>query len=132
MSESTIVSGLEQPGVLDALAHDERTGRVVLAMFETRPWTGGERQAFQLQEKLNAYASFVLDGEMDEQYPDLKGKRVCLQLRTVHEPDDRTLGFLKMVREQLELQGIDWETVQIGPDEGTCGCGAARGSCADT
>jgi hypothetical protein len=124
-------SGLEKPGVLDAIAYDSRTDRVVLAMFETRPWTGGEGQAFQLQEKLNAYASFILDGEMAETYPDLTRKRVCIQLRTIHEPDDRTLGFLKMVREQLGFQEIDLETVlisedeQVAVDEGSCGGGCS-------
>jgi len=124
-------SGLENPGVLDAFACDERTDRVVLAMFEPRPWTGGDQQAFQLQEKLNAYASFILDGEMVESYPELKSKRVCIQLRTFHEPDDRTLGFLKMVRDQLAFQEIDLETVLVSPDDemdaptddGTCGGG---------
>ncbi len=126
MSEAgTARSGLEHPGVLDALAYDERTDRVVVAMFETRPWSGGDLQAFQLQEKLNAYASFVLDGEMEEQYPDARGRRVCIQLRTIFEPDERTLGFLKLVREQLEFQQIDLETVLIGAaGESHCGCGS--------
>lgn len=110
-------SGLEKPGVLDAIAYDERTDRVVLAMFEPRPWSGGDQQAFQLQEKLNAYASFILDGEMHESFPDLKSKRTCIQLRTLHEPDDRTLGFLKLVRDQLAFQDIDLETVLMSPDE---------------
>jgi len=124
-------SGLQNPGVLDAFAYDERTDRVVLAMFEPRPWTGGDQQAFQLQEKLNAYASFILDGEMVESFPELKNKRVCIQLRTFHEPDDRTLGFLKMVGDQLAFQEIDLETVLVPADEplddsspaGNCGTG---------
>lgn len=131
-----MASGLESPGTLDAFAHDTRTDRVVLAMFETRAWTGGELQGFQLQEKLNAYVSFVLDGEMVEQFPQFVGKRVCIQLRTVHEPDSRTLGFLGQVREQLAFQEIDLETVLIGENEapesaGGCGCGNPGGCCSD-
>lgn len=131
-----MASGLENPGTLDAFAHDTRTDRVVLAMFETREWTGGELQGFQLQEKLNAYVSFVLDGEMAEQFPQLSGKRVCIQLRTVHEPDERTLGFLAQVREQLAFQEIDFETVLIGEGEAPaagdgCGCGNPGGCCSD-
>lgn len=131
-----MASGLENPGTLDAFAHDTRTDRVVLAMFETREWTGGELQGFQLQEKLNAYVSFILDGEMAEQFPQLVGKRVCIQLRTVHEPDARTLAFLAQVREQLAFQEIDFETVLIGegevpPPGGGCGCGNPGGCCSD-
>jgi len=126
----TTAGGIEQTGVLDAFAFDERTDRLVLAMFETRPWTGDPQQGFQLQEKLNAYASFALDGELQEQFPELNGKRVCIQLRTVHKPDDRTLEFLAMVRQQLSFQEVDLETVRIGPDEGPSGdCGSPSCGC---
>lgn len=124
---------LESPGTLDAFAHDARSDRVVLAMFETRPWLGDDRQGFQLQEKLNAYVSFALDGEMAEQFPEFIGKPVCIQLRTMHEPDERTLGFLSQVREQLGFQEIEFETVLIGeneaPSSGGCGCGNPDGCC---
>ena len=56
--------GLAHPGVLDAFAHDKRRDLLVLAMYETRPWNGDERQLHQLQEKLNAYASFLRDGRV--------------------------------------------------------------------
>ncbi len=89
--------------------------------------------ALLVQEKLNAYASFVLDGEMAEQMPELVRKPMCIQLRTVHEPDERVLGFLQMVREQLAFQDIEFETVLIGegeaPAEGVCGCGTGGGCC---
>ena len=81
--------GLEHPGVLDAFAHDTKKDIVVLAMYETRPWTGGDQQIFQLQEKLNAYASFLLDGEYAEAYKEFAGKPVQIQLRTRHEPSEQ-------------------------------------------
>ncbi len=89
----------------------------------------------KLQEKLNAYASFILDGEMAEQMPELMDKPMCVQLRTVFEPDERVLGFLNLVREQLSFQNIALETVLIGDDErpataaGTCGCSSDGGCC---
>ncbi len=125
-------SGLDHPGVLDACALDARSGRVVLAMFATESWDD-QRMGLKLQEKLNAYASFALDGEMAEQMPDLAGKPLCLQLRTVHEPNDRILGFLQMVREQLSYQDVELETVLIGEDdvpvEGACACGQGTSCC---
>ncbi|MDX2080108.1 MAG: DUF6572 domain-containing protein [Terrimicrobiaceae bacterium] len=124
--------GLSHPGVLDAFAYDSRRDILVLAMYETRPWTGSEDQLFQLQEKLNAYASFVLDGEMAESFPQFVGKRVEFQLRTVHEPGEVALRLLAQAREQLALQDILIETVQIdpgetagqsSPSEHSCSCG---------
>lgn len=119
--------GLSHPGVLDALAHDKRRDTLVLAMYETRPWSGDNGQLRQLQEKLNAYASFILDGEMRESFPALAGKPVEIQLRTRHQPDPLALGLLQQAREQLALQHIALETVRI-EDDGipaaeSCGCG---------
>lgn len=126
--------GLEHPAVLDAFAHDKRRDTLVLAMYETRPWNGVESQILQLQEKLNAYASFILDGEMGESFPQFVGKPVEIQLRTRHQPDPLTLGFLQQASEQLALQQITLETIRIdGPEEfepannHTCNCG--QGGC---
>jgi hypothetical protein len=124
--------GLSHPGVLDAFAHDKRRDLLVLAMYESRPWNGDERQLHQLQEKLNAYASFILDGEMADSFPQFAGKPVEIQLRTRHQPDPLALGLLQQAREQLSLQKIFLETIQIEPEfeiqheppsGGGCGCG---------
>ena len=115
------MSGLEHPGVLDAFAHDSRADKLVLAMYEDRPWFGEDIQLFQFQEKLNAYVSFVLDGELNEAYPELAGKGVEIQLRTVHEPDAKAFDLIRRVREQLDLQRITFEVIRI--DEEKSGCG---------
>jgi hypothetical protein len=129
--------GLEHPAVLDAFAHDKRRDTLVLAMYETRPWTGEEAHILQLQEKLNAYASFILDGEMGESFPQFVGKPVEIQLRTQHQPDPLTLGFLNQAKDQLSLQQITIETIRIDSSEEfepasaapyhSCGCG--HGGC---
>jgi hypothetical protein len=115
---SSQMNGLENPGVLDALAHDARADKLVLAIYETRPWLGEETQHFQLQEKLNAYLSFVLDGELNDAYPEFAGKTVEIQLRTVHELDEKALAFIRRVREQLALQRIAFEIVRIDAMKG--------------
>jgi hypothetical protein len=108
--------------MLDAFAHDTREDLLVLAMFETRPWEHGERQLYQLQEKLNAYVSFILDGEMKEAFPHLAEKPVRIELRTSFEPSERALGFLGRARDQLALQQIGLEVVLIGEERGSSGC----------
>src|SRR6187455_1552660 len=100
------MNGLENPGVLDAFAHDTRTDKLVLAMYENRPWLGEEPQLLQLQEKLNAYLSFVLDGEMKEAFPQFAEKRVEIQLRTLHEPEEKASDLIRRIREQLAFQEI--------------------------
>jgi len=111
------IEGIENAGVLDAVAHDAKRGELILAMYELRPWTGGEAQLFQLQEKLNAYASYILDGEMTGDYPDLKVKKVRIQLRTPNEPPDAVMELVRRVREQLELQDIAFEVILMSQAE---------------
>jgi len=115
-------SGIERTNTLDAFAHDKREDVLVLAMFETRPWEHGDHQLWQLQEKLNAYVSFILDGEMREQFPHLLGKPVRIQLRTAFEPPQRAMGFLDRARNQLTLQEIGLDVVLIGDGQHAC-CG---------
>ncbi|MEI6491618.1 MAG: DUF6572 domain-containing protein [Verrucomicrobiota bacterium] len=124
--------GVSHPGVLDAFAYDGRRDTLVLAMYETREWTGGEAQLFQLQEKLNAYASFILDGEMAESFPQYADRPVEIQLRTTHEPDGLALRLIASAREQLSLQEIRLEVILAdGADDhvGGDGCGCGHGDC---
>lgn len=127
------MNGLENPGVLDAFAHDTRGDKLVLAMYETRPWQGEDRQLVQLQEKLNAYLSFVLDGEMADAFPQLVDKPLEIQLRTINEPDPRAWDLIRRIREQLGFQQIKFEVIQISDaeipqDNGGC-CGGGGGGC---
>ena len=101
--------GLEYPGVIDALMHDTGRGELWLVMIERRRWAGGEAQLFQLQEKLNAYLSFALDGELAEAYPAHVGKPLRVILDTTHPPSPEVVHFLNLVREQISFQGVELE-----------------------
>ena len=123
-------NGVENPGVLDALGRDGDTGEVVLVMLEHRPWSGGDVQLQQLQEKLNSYLSFVLDGEMIEQLPQLKGVPVRIQLACSEPPPEPVIGLLEKVREQISFQGIGLQVSGLAPTEqsgGGGGCGSGCG-----
>ena len=98
--------GIENPAVLDKIIHDLEKDQITLVMIENRPWTGGEGQLFQIQEKINSYLSFALDGELNEAYPNLAGKPIGLQLECFAYPDDQTIGFLDRIQAQLDSQGI--------------------------
>ncbi len=101
--------GIEHAGVIDTMLHNAASGEVWLVMVERRPWSGGEEQLFQLQEKLNAYVSFALDGEMAETEPALVGRPLRLILDTTHPPSAEAVDLLAAVRAQLEFQAIELE-----------------------
>ena len=119
-------AGVAQTGVIDLFAHDSKTDEVVLAMFEPRPWDGSELQLFQLQEKFNAYVSFVLDGELAEAHPELARKNARIELRCAEMPEGRALDLLSAIHDQLALQDIRVEVI-VEDRSGNCGnnCGCA-------
>src|SRR5918995_2286904 len=88
-------------GVIDVIAHDTKTGEVVLVMNEPEPWDDSDERLLALQERFNAYVSFLLDGEMASEHPELAGKPARIELRCVHIPDTRALELLGMIHDQL-------------------------------
>ena len=104
-------AGVEQPGVIDFFAHDSKRDEVLLVMFEPRPWDDSDLQLFQLQEKFNAYVSFLLDGELAEAHPELAGKNARIELRCAEMPEGRALDLLNAIHDQLALQEIRVEVI---------------------
>jgi hypothetical protein len=119
-------AGVEQPGVIDFFAHDTKRDEVLLVMFEPRPWDDSDLQLFQLQEKFNAYVSFLLDGEMAEAHPELAGKNARIELRCAEMPEGRALDLLNAIHDQLALQEIPLEVVVEDRRE-NCGSGCTCG-----
>src|SRR5215470_5600125 len=98
-------------GVIDLIAHDAKTNEVVLVMNEPNEWDGSDEQLLALQERFNAYVSFLLDGEMAEAHPELAGKPARIELRCAHVPDTRALELLGHIHDQLAFQEIRLEVV---------------------
>ena len=93
------------------IAHDAKTGEVVLVMNESNAWDGSDARLLGLQERFNAYISFLLDGEMAEAHPDLAGKPARIEVRCAHMPDAGVLELLGMIHDQLAFQEIKMEVV---------------------
>jgi hypothetical protein len=104
-------TGVANPAVIDLFGVDGKSGEVVLAMNEPRPWDGSDERLHELQEKFNAYVSFLLDGEMMAAHPELAGKRARIELRCDYIPDERALGLLNLIHDQMALQEIKMEVV---------------------
>ncbi len=113
------VSGVEQTGVIDLFGFDKKTDEVVLVMNEPRPWDGSDLRLHELQEKFNAYASFLLDGEMTDSHPELKGKPARIELRSANMPDEKAVALLGAIHDQLALQEIRLEVIVA--EGGDCG-----------
>jgi len=101
----------DRTGLIDLIAQDAKTGDVVLVMNQSDEWDGSDEQLFSLQERFNAYVSFLLDGEMAEAHPELASKPARIELRCVHMPDTRVLELLGLIHDQLVFQEIKMEVV---------------------
>jgi len=125
-SESNAPKGVEHAGVIDYLGFHSESNEVLMVLVEKRPWIENSPQLFQLQEKLNAYMSFILDGEMIETYPQFSGKPVRVRLECATPPGLQETAFLQHVYEQTSLQNIAFEVEVVG---GMCGCGQPMADC---
>ena len=97
--------------MVDVIAEDTKTGEVVLVMNEFNEWDSSEEQLLALQDRFNAYVSFLLDGEMAEAHPELAGKPARIELRCAHVPDSRVLELIGLIHDHLAFQEIKLEVV---------------------
>jgi hypothetical protein len=115
-------TGVANAAVIDLFALDQKTDEILLAMHEPRPWDGSDERLHELQEKFNAYVSFLLDGEMIAAHPELTGKSARIEIRCDHMPDERALALLNLIHDQIALQEIKMEVIVA---ERGCGAGCS-------
>jgi hypothetical protein len=112
--ENQTIKAKARTGIIDVVAHDTKTGEVVLVMNESDGWNGSDARLLALQERFNAYASFLLDGELASEHPDFAGKPARIELRCAHMPDPRAIELLGMIHDQLAFQEIRMEVIVAG------------------
>jgi len=97
--------------IIDVIAHDLKTDAVVLVMDEPDVWDGSDAELHELQERFNAYVSFLVDGELAEAHPELAGKHARVEVRCAHMPDARAIDLLGAIHDQLAFQEIKVEVI---------------------
>ena len=110
-TEEQAAKAKDRAGVIDLIAQDPKTGEVVLVMSEPGEWNGSDEQLLALQERFNAYVSFLLDGEMAEAHPEFAGKAARIELRCAQMPDTRAVELLGLIHDHLAFQEIKLEVV---------------------
>ena len=110
-SDSEPPNNEDRVGVIDMIAHDPKTDEAVLIMNEPAAWDGSDDRLLELQERFNAYVSFLLDGEFAEWDPKLAQKRARIEVRCAHLPDARAIDLLGNIHDQLAHQEIKVEVV---------------------
>ena|SRR6266404_2230227 len=106
--------GVQNPMVMDLITVDPDSGKVVLAMFERRAWDQSAQQFRQIEEKINRYMGYVLDGFLAEQYPRYQGKGVQLRLDCAEAPHGAAVAFVDAAKQAAEAHGLEF-VVNVTP-----------------
>jgi hypothetical protein len=90
---------IKQQNVIDLVVLHPETGNVILILFDPFEWyddaDDGEH-LLQLQEKLNAYLSFVQGGQLHKEWPNALGKAVEFQVHAFYPPGVQAKRFYEL------------------------------------
>ena len=98
--------GVFNAKVVDLISWDGEREEVVLLMVEERPWESDPLQLRQLEEKFNAYLSYVQGGYLVREYPHYEGRDVCFALDCAESPRDEALAMLRAMQNFALGEGL--------------------------
>ena len=75
---------LDKSDVLDLVSLSPDGQTVRLHIIAEEAWSANGDTALLLQAKLKNYVAFAADGHLLRQYPDVRGKKVAIEIRTNH------------------------------------------------
>jgi hypothetical protein len=107
-------TGVQNPMVMDLITLDPATEKVVLVMIERRPWGADPRQFAQIEEKINRYLAYALDGFLAQHYPQYEGRRVVLRLDCAEAPHGTAVRFVEAAEQAVRAEGLDF-VVNVTP-----------------
>jgi translation initiation factor RLI1 len=107
--------GVANPRMIDLITLDKASDTVVLVMMEPRPWGAVAEQLTQIEEKVNRYMGYVLDGFLAEQYPQYVGKPVQIRLDCAEAPHGEAVRFVAAMTDACERHGIHCTTAVLPP-----------------
>jgi len=100
--------GVENPMIMDLITLDPATDCVVLVMIERRAWGASPRQLQQIEEKINRYLGYVLDGFLVQHYPQYRGKSVQIRLDCAEAPHGLAVSFVEAARRATYSHGVEF------------------------
>ena len=104
---------IDDINVVDGLAVDPKQGILYLLLTDHLQWAEGEdtlserEHLLLLQEKINAYVSFIEEGQYKNNYPNVKIKLAIIEIHFQYEITPNCQRFLQAVQGQIQLYGIE-------------------------
>ncbi|HMF39613.1 MAG TPA: DUF6572 domain-containing protein [Polyangia bacterium] len=107
--------GVENPKVVDLISVDPASGKVVLTMIERRAWGADAHQFQQIEEKINRYMGYALDGFLVQHHPDYEGKAVQLRLECAEAPHGEAVLFVAAAARAARDHGLELVVKVVPP-----------------
>ena len=104
---------IEQVDKIDFISTTSN-GKVQLTISDHLEWNDEENHLLILQNKLNAYLSFIESGQILESYSTALNKDVIISIVMKYEPTENSSIFLNNCKNFLEKNGYEfkWEVLQ--------------------
>jgi hypothetical protein len=99
--------GVQNPTLVDLITVEPDSQKVVLVMIERRPWGAEPKQFGQIEEKINRYLGYVLDGFLVQQYPQYEGRPVIIRLDCAEEPTGEAARFVAAAGHAIGTHGLE-------------------------
>ncbi len=97
---------LAQTSVVDLVSKDEHTGAYeLLLVVEADEWPLPGCHTL-LQEKLNSYLAYLLDGQMQTEHPDASISRVEILIQSEQAPSSITAAFIQKMADAARECGV--------------------------
>jgi hypothetical protein len=97
---------VDNPKTIDLVSVDRSTGEVILDIADHLDWSDENGHIMMLQNKVNAYASFIESGELEAAYPQAKGRSPVIHVACMNEPTALAVRFFDLVNKSLQPVGI--------------------------
>lgn len=107
--------GVENPAMIDLITAAPDSDTVVLVMIERRPWGSAPLQLKQIEEKVNRYMAYALDGFLVEHYPQHAGRPVQIRLDCAEAPHGEAVSFLASMASAIESYGLTFALKVVRP-----------------
>lgn len=98
---------IENNKVVDNISIDPN-GYVVLSISDHLEWDINNDHIFLLQDKINAYLSFIESGQLYEDYPKFKNKKIIIQVFLKYLPNEEGRRFLQLTKDFLVNNGYNF------------------------
>ncbi len=107
---------IDQTSVVDFVSTNKEN-EVVLTVSDHLEWDEKNEHLHLLQEKINAYLRFIESGEIYEEYPDAKGKKIIISVHAKFQPNEDGQTLISKMTEAVRAAGYEFQFEQASNTE---------------